>query len=388
MKLDQSKIPIIEYAVPRSRNNIFLKYAIIGFGDMGNQHFNTLQLIDKAKVVAVCDPSLKSHQEVHERLGSKIKIYNDYKRMLGREEIDVVIVATPNDTHMQILEDLQKFNVAVLCEKPLAADVEGCRRILGLSKNSSNILQIGFELRSSPIFKQIFEIIDSGRVGTPIQLWWKEFRGPWLHKVDNWVLKSKRSGGTLVEKNSHHFDLFNWFTKSKPSKVFGFGSCDSVNGQKIFGTRPDVLDNAQVVLKYESGAIATLMLSMQCPFYDEGHEIGVVGDKGYLIGNFKQNGKHTLKVTCDSKSEFIEFSGPQDILNSSHGGSVYFEHIDFISRLNDSLTFESNVNDAYLATMTGLAAEHAVKNGVIVDFKKFENAVQDNPQLLHHIDQS
>jgi hypothetical protein len=67
---------------------------------------------------------------------------------------------------------------------------------------------------------------------------------------------------------------------------------------------------------------------------------------------------------------------------------VYFEHIDFISRLNDSLTFESNVNDAYLATMTGLAAEHAVKNGVIVDFKKFENAVQDNPQLLHHIDQS
>ena len=66
---------------------------------------------------------------------------------------------------------------------------------------------IGHELRYAPYFYTIKRLIDEGQVGTPYLIWCKEFRGPFLPKVDNWIQDSRRSGGALVDKNCHHFDL-------------------------------------------------------------------------------------------------------------------------------------------------------------------------------------
>lgn len=93
-------------------------------------------------------------------------------------------------------------------------------------------------------------------VGSVRQLWCKEFRGPFGIKVDDWIVQRRWSGGTLVEKNCHHFDLFNWFAGSTPRRVAAFGSIDLVYGADRFSVTPDVIDNAQVLVQYESGATA------------------------------------------------------------------------------------------------------------------------------------
>jgi predicted dehydrogenase len=132
-------------------------------------------------------------------------------------------------------------------------------------------------------------LLSRGEIGKPIMLWLREFRGPFRVSPEHmWIFDKEKSGGMLVEKSCHHFDIFNWFANSKPISVY------ASSGQDYFseynGVKSGIDDNAWVIVNYENGARANLGLCMFLgrPHPTEGgigyhnREIGVAGTEGLI----------------------------------------------------------------------------------------------------------
>ncbi|MCX7705054.1 MAG: Gfo/Idh/MocA family oxidoreductase, partial [bacterium] len=204
-----------------------------------------------------------------------------------------------------------------------------------------------------------------------------EFRGPFLPKVNNWIQDRDRSGGALVDKNSHHFDLMTWFLGVKPLRVCAFGGTNVV---RVINTDNEVEDNACVIVEYEGGFRASLVLCMFAPdTADYGLELGVIGDKGRLE---TEESTGTLHLWLREKPEDIKWKHrmPEFIRKSEHiiyhipriqdeGGHSGFLQIhraffDAIQKRKKPLTTIENV---IYSTLIPLAAEESMKTGRIVE---------------------
>jgi predicted dehydrogenase len=344
----------------KTNNSPVLRYGLIGAGAMASGHIHVIEMIQGARIAAYADPNAQSRNATAELLKEKtIPAYTDHCRMLEEVDLDAVVIATPNDTHADLACDALESGVHVLLEKPLASTVEGCMRIVKAARQARGICQIGLELRYDAIWKRTRDIIHQGKIGRVRQLWCKEFRGPWGHKVGNWIIKQNHSGGAFVEKDCHHFDLFNWYAAARPVEVAAFGTRDLVHGQDYFGEMPTVLDNAQTIIRYENDVVANLMLCMYCDGYQEGLEIGVIGTEGWLVANSGR--ENVLRVSSRDGNETVrhEFTTPENIAGTSHNGAVYFEHLAFRENILDNRVPMTDVEVGLWGTAVGLAAERA-----------------------------
>ena len=163
----------------------------------------------------------------------------------------------------------------VLCEKPLAPTLADIDRIGVAVARAGKVFQVGMELRYAPLFQGLHDMVASGRIGTPKMLWCHEFRPPFKPGVGGWRLTEAGSGGTLLEKNCHHFDLFNWLSNALLIRVMAMGSHDTIYADR------DIHDRAWVMVEYANGVQASLGLAL---FFDrqEQLELGVLGSGGKL----------------------------------------------------------------------------------------------------------
>lgn len=350
------------------------RYGLVGTGSMGRGHIGAVNAIRNAEIVALADPCADSLAAARAALPDTVRIYTGYAELLAAEQdLDAVIVATPDATHADLVIAMLGAGRHVLSEKPMATTIADCNRIAAAATASDAVYQVGLELRYLAIWQRLREQIDSGRIGRVRQLWCKEFRGPWAQKVDQWITQKSMSGGTLVEKNCHHFDLFNWYADAAAVRVAGFGSCDLVYGKERFGVTPDVLDSAHVIVEYDSGAVATLLLCMYCTGYRDGLELGVVGTDGWMIATAFGEETDSLRIAGRDSGEetVIRFRLPDEIREISHGGAVYYEHLAFqdnVRRRREALT---GVQAGWGSTVVGLAAERAVAEKRVVEIADF-----------------
>ncbi len=347
-----------------------LRYALIGSGGMGRGHIGALEGIEEIEIVAIADPFAESRAKALEALGRQVPTYADYRRMLDAEKPDAVVIATPNYTHADIVCDALEAGCHVLGEKPMASTIEGCNRIVGASRCSGRVYQVGLELRYAALWQRLHSLIREGRIGRVRQLWCKEFRGPWALKVEQWITQREKSGGTLAEKNCHHFDLFNWYVGQRALRVAGFGSVDLVYGRERFGITPTVLDNAQVVVQYEGGAVAALMVNMYCTAYGEGLELGVIGTEGWIIANSGASDSLRVSPRGGGETTTIAFGLPPEIVKISHKGAVYFEHLAFLDNMRSGSRPLTDATVGWWSTAIGLAAERAVEETRVVSLSE------------------
>ena len=263
-----------------------IKTAIIGMGMMGFSQFRNCFLpMKQYEVTAVCEvyePNIIRFNEYCESHGLHIPLYTDYKEMLETADFDLAVIVTPDYQHEQQAIDCLKAGKHLRLEKPMAITLEGCERMIDTWKEHPQIVQIGYELRYASVITKMREYLPM--IGTPKMIWCHEFRHPFLQKdglIPNWITKKQYSGGTLLEKNCHHFDLFNMFAGSKPVSVYASGD------NQVIYKETDVLDNAFVTVNYANGMRAMLSLCMFSPeLKAQKHmhalEIGVMGDKGRM----------------------------------------------------------------------------------------------------------
>lgn len=359
-----------------------LRYAVIGAGMMGQEHMRYIALLPGATVTAIADPHAESVEAAIRLLGHGVKVFDNHRELLASDAFDVLVIATPNDTHRAILQDIfaASRSFPTLVEKPICTTLDDCRWLASAASQHRAPIWIGMEYRYMPPFRAMLEEIRNGAIGTPRMFSIREHRHPFLPKVGNWNRFSERTGGTLVEKCCHFFDLMRLVAGGDAVRVFATGAADvNHRDERYEGRVPDMIDNAYVVVEFDNGMRASLDLCMFADGSDWQEEFSVVGDQGkiecFVPGALKhwpdRGERHAELLMCprDPKGPVrrIVPVAPHLLSLGAHHGSTYYEHLDFRQAAAGEAPVEVTVDDGVRAVVIGLAAEKSIRERRPVD---------------------
>ena len=351
-----------------------LRYGVIGVGMMGCEHIRNLQAIEGCTVAAFADthePSRKNAQQ----LVAEATSYVDYREMLADEQLDVVVIATPNQTHSAIFEDVIRFDLHVLIEKPLGINIAECQKMIASETQhhrDGRVVWVGLEYRYMAPTNRLIQEVESGACGAVKMIAIREHRFPFLQKVDNWNRFSKNTGGTLVEKCCHFFDVMSLIANSKPVSVYASGGQDVNHLDEIYdGVRSDILDNAYVVVNFANGVRATLDLSMFAEGSQNEQEICVVGDRA-KIEAMMPDSVVRIGTRKGGKEGVIEIQVTQagGVVPGFHGGASYLEHCAMQDAIRNGLKAGVSLKDGLLSVAVGQAAHISIAEKRIVELSE------------------
>ena len=261
-----------------------IRYGIIGCGSMGREHIENLNAMGGVQVTALADPQAASRDAAQALCHGPVQVFAHHDELLASGLCDAVVIATPNFTHIDMMRSaLAVKDLHILVEKPLVTRLEDGVELMQRAQGRSGIVWVAQEYRYMPPVAEMIRIAHDGGVGRIQQVAIREHREPFYPKVGDWNRFSINTGGTLVEKCCHYFNLMDLILKEKPQRVFASGG-QRVNhlDESYGGRRPDILDSAYVVVEYASGARAMLDLCMFAENTVDNEHITVVGDEGKL----------------------------------------------------------------------------------------------------------
>lgn len=363
-----------------------LRYGIIGCGSMGREHIENIRALGGGAVVtAVADPDAKSREQAAALLEGMAHVFEHHSELLGGNFCDAVVVASPNFTHIQVMRDALATDLHILCEKPLVTTVadglEMIERANARAKGGgSGIVWVAQEYRYMPPVAEMIRIAHDGGVGTLHQVAIREHREPFYPKVGDWNRFTANTGGTLVEKCCHYFNLMDFILREKPLRVFASGG-QRVNhlDEKYGGKTPDILDSAYVIVEYPSGARASLDLCMFAENSIDNEHVTIVGDQGKLE-SLLPSGVLRYGLRCDwgRREVWGQPSGTakgvavRQIRDTNikylgqHFGASYIEHQKFAHAVRNGLPPEIDLEEGLRAVATGLAAHKSIDEGRVV----------------------
>ena len=348
--------------------NETVRYGVIGGGDMGREHIRNLALVPGATVVAVADPFEPSRTAARRLAGEAVAAYENYRELLARAPVDAIVIATPNHTHADILGDALRTDKAILVEKPLCTTVEDCRRMEAAARRSGSFVWVGMEYRYMPPVARLVEEVRAGGAGRLRMLHIREHRWPFLPKVGDWNRFARNTGGTMVEKCCHFFDLMRLITDDEPVRVYGSGAQDANHlDERYHGAVPDIIDNAFVTVDFAGGGRALLDLCMFGEASPAEQEIVATGDAGRVACAVPAS-ELTVGTRASRSSRTTMVDVPPEILAAgSHHGSTWFEHGAFLAALRSGTPPAVSLDDGLRAVAMGVAAERSIAERRPVD---------------------
>mgnify|MGYP003513055988 FL=1 len=362
-----------------------IRYGIIGCGSMGREHIENLRAMGGTSVTAIADPSPQSREQAAAIVDGKVELFADHRDLLKSGLVDAVVVASPNFTHIQVMRDALATDLHILCEKPLVTKVaDGVEMIERENerrqKGRKGIVWVAQEYRYMPPVAEMIRIAHSGGVGTLHQVAIREHREPFYPKVGNWNRFSANTGGTLVEKCCHYFNLMDLILKEKPTRVFASGG-QRVNhlDESYDGKRPDILDSAYVIVEYPSGARASLDLCMFAENSIDNEHVLIVGNQGKLesllpsgvlrYGRREDWGRREGWGQPSGTGKGVAVRQVRDTnikYLGQHFGASYVEHQKFAHAVRNGLPPEIPLEEGLRAVATGLAAHKSIDEGRVV----------------------
>ncbi|MEL6678192.1 MAG: Gfo/Idh/MocA family oxidoreductase [Pseudomonadota bacterium] len=351
-----------------------VRYGIIGAGMMGQEHMRNIFLLDGAEVSAFADPDPDMRTSAHNLSGAQG--FADYREMLASGLCDALVIGTPNHTHINVMRDCLKTDLPILCEKPLGISVAECEEIAALTATRAAPVWVAMEYRYMPPVQRLMEEVEKGTTGPLHMLAIREHRFPFLPKVNDWNRFNENTGGTLVEKCCHFFDLMRLILGGEPVRVYASGAMDVNHRDEAYdGRQPDILDNAFVVVDFDNGTRAMLDL---CMFAEGSYWQEVITATGpdarveaKIPGpaRFNPSGEERLSqlVISPRASKRVE---THDIhvdhlvlAAGDHHGSTYYQHRRFLDLIRNGGQPEVSVHDGLIAVAVGAAAEESVRTG-------------------------
>ncbi len=249
-----------------------LRIGLLGAGWFGREaHLRNLVRLEEVAVTAASSRSDESLAAARDVGGEGLRLFHDWREVVALADIDAIIVSLTNDQHHAAAMAALRAGKHVFCEKPLGLNLAECDDIIAAAGDAGKVLQVGHEMRFQRLYLCMKDMIERGEIGELQLMWCREFRGPMRA---GWRSSEAVTGGALLEKNVHHFDLFNWMMDRRPVRVSAHGGINVLKDREI-------LDNAQVLVEYEGGRRASLEL---CLFAPKGGdcEIGGCGDEGRI----------------------------------------------------------------------------------------------------------
>lgn len=259
--------------------NSAVRVGLLGCGGRGTEDATNLADTGGARVVALADmfqdqlDAAKKHfDEVAQAKGypgveaSEMFLGpNAYEQIAASKAVDAIVIATPPYFHPHHLEAVVAAGKHVYCEKPVAIDVPGAKRVMRAGEKAQGrlSLDVGFQIRNAPPFVELVKRIHGGALGniacgeayyyggTLDRPAWPN-ASPAEKRLRNWVWDRAYSGDIIVEQNIHAIDICNWVMQAHPLKAAGAG------GRKVRSDWGDTYDHYNVVYHYPEGVHVTL----------------------------------------------------------------------------------------------------------------------------------
>lgn len=393
---------------------------------------------DTSEITAFCDINpirLEFAQKnLMENFGyRKVNLYgaDEFDKMIEIEKPDCVIVTSIDRTHHKYIIRAMELGCDVISEKPMTTDNAKCQQIIDAVKCTGKHLRVSFNYRYAPHNSQVRRLIMEGVIGEV-----KQIHFEWLlsttHGADyfrRWHRDKRNSGGLMVHKATHHFDLVNFWLGTRPKQVFAFGdlmfygrenaenrgitkfyyrahgsenakddpfalhmegkenlenlylNAEKADGylrdQSVFGDGISIEDVMNVLVKYENGAIMSYSLNAFSP--KEGLRVAFTGTKGRMEVDITESsyinagGEKSLEGSVKTRSikVFPMFGEPYDVEMESgvggHGGGdpVLLNDIFGVPEY-DPLHRAASYIDGAMSILTGIAANKSMATGMPV----------------------
>jgi predicted dehydrogenase len=210
------------------------RYAIVGTGSRASMFVTavTRTYNETAELVGFCDLSQTRMDWYNKQLAEQLNmpplptfLADDFDKMVEETKPDTVIVTTIDAYHHQYIVRAMELGCDVISEKPMTIDIDKLKAIYDAIDRTGKSLRVTFNYRYAPAYTQFRKLIMDGVVGRPLAV---DFS--WIldtsHGADyfrRWHREKENSGGLLVHKATHHFDLVNWWIDSYPKQVFAMG---------------------------------------------------------------------------------------------------------------------------------------------------------------------
>ncbi|MCK4244944.1 MAG: Gfo/Idh/MocA family oxidoreductase [Candidatus Omnitrophica bacterium] len=303
-----------------------VKIGIIGAGGITQYaHIPCFQKLEGVEVVAICDPNELKLKEVTEKSGIPQK-FTDYQKLVSSEEIDAVIVCTPNAFHREQAVAALRSGKHVLCEKPVALNSKEANEILKTAEEKNKKFMVAFCHRFDNTTQFLKKSIDRGEFGEIYYAKASYLRRRGIPGLGGWFTTKKFSGGgPLIDCGVHMLDTAIWLMGSpEPVEVIGsaynkfkteatdggWPPSSSRTGDKYSGTF-DVEDLATSFIKFANGATLFLEASW-AGNSEQGLFLRLFGTKsGARVGQSEEEGKmgeKGLKVFTGKQGDLMDIS--------------------------------------------------------------------------------
>ena len=361
---------------------------VIGTGTMGQEHMRVAALLGRARVLGIYDSQQQSMDAAANAYSSvsqdTLRRYADLESACNDPDADVLMICTPNFTHFDVLDIALASGKPIFLEKPMATTLADAAALMDAACNHNAFVQIGLQYRYKAQYREAFhEVKNRGTLGRIHTISMSEYRPPFLDKVGQWNKFNSNTGGTLVEKCCHYFDLINLMSGSQAVRVYASGgrAVNFLDFEKN-GVPADIDDHAFVSIDYANGIRASFTLNMFCPDFSE--EMIVVGDQGRLLTSERFDFHARLPTQTSIKVELgengasrsTELSYPRLIEQSGHHGATYFEHIALMDQLDGQQVDCATVQQGLWSMIVASAAQASIASGQSVNIDSFLHSQQ------------
>jgi myo-inositol 2-dehydrogenase / D-chiro-inositol 1-dehydrogenase len=335
--------------------------ALLGMGRIGKIHFNNItQHFSTARITAVSD--LQYDIALFQQQHNDIFFSNDAQEVIGRSDVDAVLICTPTGSHADLIESAIKDGKHVFCEKPMDLSLSRTASLSQMAEDAGVKLMLGFNRRFDPDFLAARKAVREGKIGE-VQIVKITSRDPGLPSVD--YIKS--SGGLFMDMAIHDFDMARYIMDKEVVEVFAKGL---VLIDKEVGEAGDV-DTALTTLIFADGTYAVIDNSRKAIYgYDQRLEIFGTGGMIQV-----ENNLHNRNVLYDSNG--IHYSLPLDFFMDRYTKSYLKEMELFIDALTNDKPMPAGGKDGLEATLIAFAAKLSMKTGRAVKLSEVAEAVKN-----------
>jgi predicted dehydrogenase len=340
------------------------------------------------EVKRVFDPDMEVAKESVEHWGGTAVICDDYQSAINSDDVDWVMVFSPNVYHCEHVCYGFDCGKHVFSEKPLATSIEDCKTIYKKYNENDRLFATGFVLRYAPIYAKVKELLDEKYIGDIISIDANENIAPshGSYIMQNWRRRKELAGPHILEKCAHDLDLLNWFVGCLPSKIASFGGLDffvpenkhlldkfkNDNGDTIFGGWKDphkvsnpfesdknLMDNQVAIIQYRNNVRVMFQATMSNAIPER--RMYISGTEGTIIAELYSS---TLKYKRhDSDEVMIKFGG------DGHGGGDSFIMKELYKSMADGMEPASSGDEGLESSVLAMAIDEAAESSSIVDLE-------------------
>lgn len=326
-----------------------LKLGVIGLGRLGQVYAqHTARQIPDAALVAVADPRPEVTQPFATQIG-ELTVYADFRDLLAHPDLDAVIVATPTNTHSEVVTLAAQAGKHIFCEKPMALTLTETDAMIAAIEKAGVLCQVGFMRRFDEGCLAAKRQIEAGVIGQPVTIR-SIGRDPFRTSLE--YANPAVSGGLIVDMGIHDFDLIHWLMGDEVERVYTEVASLVYPELQTVGD----VDNAMIVLRFERGGLGNVEVSRTAAYgYDIQCEI--IGSEGALqVGYLRQTPLLTLTRAGVSHDVVPHF--PQRF------GAAYTRQIEhFVECVRDGKPPAVTPTDSRAALQIGLAATRSQHEG-------------------------